>query len=414
MARKPLRTEWHQQKGKWTRSLGERGVRIRLFQRAKDGVFHRAIWIPGRGIDRVSLGTTDRDEAEQLGRALLVALLREEEIAQSGVLTLEDLWHRFSGESVAYRGYTKAQQDDCESRVDVLIAFFGGDCDVKQLTADDLLAFEEKRLAGKIVCSEKRTTKAVLPRSVQADIEILSRMLQWAVTCRTPKGKRLLDASPLAGIKRPSRGNNQKRPVASWERFEATRKAARELAANAKGDSARRKWIRLDMAIVLAEATGRRIGSIRQLEWSDVDLERSRIRWRAEADKKRKEWSVPILSALRDELRSFRVKLGGAFGGLLFPSPVDSTVAAQTDVLSGLLLEAEAHAKLPKLDGSLWHAYRRKWATERKHLPLKDVADAGGWSEVSTLLRCYTQSDDKTMLAVMSEPRKVTEKVQNG
>jgi hypothetical protein len=64
--------------------------------------------------------------------------------------------------------------------------------------------------------------------------------------------------------------------------------------------------------------------------------------------------------ALRDELRSFRVTLGGAFGGLLFPSPVDSAVAAQTDVLSGLLLEAEAHAKPLKLDGSLWHAYRRK------------------------------------------------------
>jgi len=28
------------------------------------------------------------------------------------------------------------------------------------------------------------------------------------------------------------------------------------------------------------------------------------------------------------------------------------------------------------LDGGLWHAYRRKWATERKELPLKDVAAA--------------------------------------
>ncbi len=96
------------------------------------------------------------------------------------------------------------------------------------------------------------------------------------------------------------------------------------------------------------------------------------------------------------------------------PCPADFQTNRTLSSTRRARLSAEAHAKLQKLDGSLWHAYRRKWATERKHLPLKDVADAGGWSEVSTLLRCYTQSDDETMLAVMSEPRKVTEKVQNG
>jgi hypothetical protein len=32
-----------------------------------------------------------------------------------------------------------------------------------------------------------------------------------------------------------------------------------------------------------------------------------------------------------------------------------------------------------------FHAYRRKWATERKHLPLKDVAEAGGWLDKRSL-----------------------------
>jgi hypothetical protein len=31
---------------------------------------------------------------------------------------------------------------------------------------------------------------------------------------------------------------------------------------------------------------------------------------------------------------------------------------------------------LPKLSRTRWHGYRRKWATERKHYPLKDVAAA--------------------------------------
>lgn len=40
---------------------------------------------------------------------------------------------------------------------------------------------------------------------------------------------------------------------------------------------------------------------------------------------------------------------------------------------------------VPKSDGSLWHAFRRLWATERK---VKNVAAAGGWKDVTTLIYC--------------------------
>jgi hypothetical protein len=46
-------------------------------------------------------------------------------------------------------------------------------------------------------------------------------------------------------------------------------------------------------------------------------------------------------------------------------------------------------------------------ATAKKHLPLKDVASAGGWRSTDTLLRCYTQVDEATMFEVVSETRKV-------
>jgi len=55
---------------------------------------------------------------------------------------------------------------------------------------------------------------------------------------------------------------------------------------------------------------------------------------------------------------------------------------------------------------------RRKWATERKYLPLKDVAAAGGWRDTETLLTSYQQPDDETLLAVMNEERKVRDRVQ--
>jgi hypothetical protein len=58
-------------------------------------------------------------------------------------------------------------------------------------------------------------------------------------------------------------------------------------------------------------------------------------------------------------------------------------------------------AKLEPQQGSAWHAYRRGWATARKHLPLADLAAAGGWKGTEALQRCYLQADDATMLSVV-------------
>ncbi len=92
------------------------------------------------------------------------------------------------------------------------------------------------------------------------------------------------------------------------------------------------------------------------------------IHWRAASDKVKKDWQVPMAQALREELKAFRVKLGGAFGGLVFPSEQDSSVPLRRDVFGKWLLAAEKRAGLAKLDGSLWHAFRRAWASARKDL----------------------------------------------
>jgi hypothetical protein len=74
------------------------------------------------------------------------------------------------------------------------------------------------------------------------------------------------------------------------------------------------------------------------------------------------------------------------------------------------LAPISAKAGLEKLDGALWHAYRRGCASSRKHLPVADVAAEGGWRDIRTLLKCYTQADSDTMLAVMESPKKISEK----
>ena len=68
------------------------------------------------------------------------------------------------------------------------------------------------------------------------------------------------------------------------------------------------------------------------------------------------------------------------------------------------LKEAFERGKLVKPAGSLWHMFRRVWATERKDLPLKDVAAAGGWRDTTTLLR-YQQPDEATLRRVIEFER---------
>ena len=73
------------------------------------------------------------------------------------------------------------------------------------------------------------------------------------------------------------------------------------------------------------------------------------------------------------------------------------------------LRKAERLAGLPPQAGSLWHAYRRKWATERKHLPDVDVAAAGGWKDLGVLQTAYQQVDEVTLYRVVSEPTALRE-----
>ena len=82
----------------------------------------------------------------------------------------------------------------------------------------------------------------------------------------------------------------------------------------------------------------------------------------------------------------------------LFPAPKDATRSIRKDIMGKWLAKAERLAELPKLQGGRWHPYRRLWATERKHVPVQDVAAAGGWSSVETVRQIYQQSDPAGVL----------------
>jgi hypothetical protein len=82
--------------------------------------------------------------------------------------------------------------------------------------------------------------------------------------------------------------------------------------------------------------------------------------------------------------------LGGLLAGLYFRQRPTPSRPRGREVFQQGLIGAETHANLPKLDGGAWHALKRKWASERNHLPLVDVAGAGGGKDTQTLINCIS------------------------
>jgi integrase len=193
--------------------------------------------------------------------------------------------------------------------------------------------------------------------------------------------------------------------VSGYDRFLKLRAKLKELAATAPQERGRDRWARIELALVLAEATGARIGAIRGLRWSDITYEPPRIRWRQEFDKKGRERVIPMPDALAQEVRSFQARLGGIGETWLFPSG-DGAKPWSPEIFGQQLRLAEEKAGLERLKGGVWHPYRRKWATERKDRPIVDVKAAGGWRDTNTLLTCYQHTDEGSMLRVMEAPER--------
>src|SRR5256712_11866475 len=95
---------WHKSKsGRWSLSLGVRGLKVRVQQHKSGGTFQRVFRV-GRRVSYASLGTTDRQEARRLAIEFIREIEKGKKINLAEPLTLEKLWDRYQQEAPSYRG----------------------------------------------------------------------------------------------------------------------------------------------------------------------------------------------------------------------------------------------------------------------------------------------------------------------
>lgn len=100
----------------------------------------------------------------------------------------------------------------------------------------------------------------------------------------------------------------------------------------------------------------------------------------------------------------WRAKLGD---GWLFPSPFESGGPVSRHLIRDWWQRLEEAAGLPREPGRGWHSLRRKFATELKHVPTKDLQALGGWKDHQTILACYQRSDPVSMKEALQSRREL-------
>jgi integrase len=120
------------------------------------------------------------------------------------------------------------------------------------------------------------------------------------------------------------------------------------------------------------------------------------VHWRAENDKIRYEHDTWLTAEAVTALRESR-RAGGVLSEWVFPSSRDPRDPVSRHVFVDWWRRGVELAELPPVPGRGWHSLRRQFATELKHVPLKDLAALGGWKDAGTILTCYQQADTATM-----------------
>ena len=162
---------------------------------------------------------------------------------------------------------------------------------------------------------------------------------------------------------------------------------------------------RFRMVLMLAHETGHRIGAIRQLRWSDIDLEAGVIRWRGEHEKTGYEHRTPVSAEALAVLEEARREHPGIGDAPLLPAPKDPSQCMSRSLARDWWEKAQELAGLEPKRGGGWHSLRRKFASDLMNQPLKVLCELGGWKTAQTVLQCYQRADEGRLREALEHRR---------
>ncbi len=300
---------------------------------------------------------------------------------------LEKLFDIYGEEVTPSKGRPSRRGD--RAAMAMFLKFFGRDRRPETLSQRDWDRFIRERRAGTVGPSGK----PVGNQTIHRDLTFLMAVFNWAARSRDEQGCLLLDRNPLKGLRKPVE-KNPNRVVLTEEEYGALLKVSRRV-----------DW-RFRVALVLAHETGHRIGAIRQLRWSDIDLESETVRWRAEHEKTGYEHVTPLTDEAVAALEEARGMNAGTGDAPVLPSSTDATQCMHRVSTYRWWRKAQALAGLDPKRGRSWHSLRRKFASDLMDLPLKVLCELGGWKAAKTVLRCYQQPDEAQLRQAIRSRRR--------
>lgn len=393
----------------WSKSIEEAGVTVRLFQRGH--AIYRDVRLDGGARDKRSLGHADRALAEQQARALARRIAELRFAGQHGrAVTFGQLAALYERERLPL--LTSARQRGVRGMLRLLERHFGREYELDNLSQHEVDRYVRARQSGAIRSPRHRTPhEGVSAGTIRNELHLLEAMTRWGQSFKVG-GRRLLAGDPMAGVVIPAE-KNAKRPIANEARYRALLAVADDVEPTG----------RFRCVLALARHTGRRIRAICELRRSDALLTREAmraalaayamdlahadawpqgaIRWGAATDKLGFEAVTPIGRETRAALDAYLSTLASVGDAPLFPSAVDPSRAIGKEIAGYWLRKAEKRAKLEHLERGGYHAFRRAWASERRHLPAVDVMAAGGWRSLEVMRESYMHADAETVLSVV-------------
>ena len=370
--------------GEWGRN------RVRVFADPKTGMYQIEWRESGRRLSR-SLRHRDwrraKRQADEFAAGFVPPEVNGSRNAEPEPLTLGALFEIYGEEVTPTKGGHTRKHD--RITMEMFLRFFGRDRDPATLSQRDWDRFIRARREGRVGPSGR----PVSDRTVEYDLKLLIAIFNWAAKSRDERGRLLLDRNPLRGLTTPKE-KNPTRVVLDEDEYQALLKVSRKV-----------DW-RFHVALVLAHETGHRIGAIRKLRWTDIDLDAGMIRWRAEYEKTGYEHTTPVTAEALAALAEAReMKVGGGDAPVL-PAPGNPSACLGSSRARSWWAKAQRLAGLEPKRGRGWHSLRRKFATDLMDQPLKVLCELGGWKTAKTVLRCYQRADEGQLRKALDARRR--------